>query len=170
LALLLGLPLALAAEHPTCAPLVPVTFDNATIPRIMGHWVYITGASKYPPHLAEMKELKYAVFSLHPGSHEDELSVTEIMRINETCVVKNDSKIQIFRHNSTLMHVDDQVTATAKLIQSDADVLILKHINNDFLGLSFSARTLNVSKEHLDEFRAQLHCLGFTEEEIFLAS
>ena len=34
LSLLLGLPLALAAESPSCAPLVPVTFDNATIPRV----------------------------------------------------------------------------------------------------------------------------------------
>ena len=31
LALLLGLPLALAAEPPSCAPLIPVTLDNATI-------------------------------------------------------------------------------------------------------------------------------------------
>ena len=34
LTLLLGLPLALAAEPPSCAPLVPVTFDNATIPGV----------------------------------------------------------------------------------------------------------------------------------------
>lgn len=34
LALLLALPLALAAEPPTCAPLVPVTFDNTTIPGV----------------------------------------------------------------------------------------------------------------------------------------
>lgn len=34
LALLVGLPLALAAEHPSCAPLVPVTFDNTTIPGV----------------------------------------------------------------------------------------------------------------------------------------
>ncbi|NXG72701.1 A1AG protein, partial [Baryphthengus martii] len=170
LTLLLGLPLALATEPPTCTPLVPVTFDNATIPRLLGHWIYITGASKYPPHLYELKELKYARFTLLPGSHEDELSVTEIMRINETCVMRNSSTIQVFRNNSTLVHVDDQVTATAELIQSDKDLLILKHINNDFLGLSLSARTVNVSKEHLDEFRAQLHCLGFTDEETFFTS
>ncbi|NXD75010.1 A1AG protein, partial [Halcyon senegalensis] len=170
LTLLLGLPLALATETPTCSPLVPVTFDNATVPRILGHWIYITGASKYPPHLAEMKDLKYAVYSIFPSSNEDELSVIEIMRVNETCVMRNTSKIHVFRHNSTLVHVDDQVTATAEVIQSDKDLLILKHFNNDFIGLSLSARTANMSKEHLDEFRAQLHCLGFTEEETFFTS
>ncbi|NXK04523.1 A1AG protein, partial [Herpetotheres cachinnans] len=170
LTLLLGLPLALATEPPTCAPLVPVTFDNATIPRLLGQWTYISGASRYPPHMAELKELKHATFSFFPGSHEDELNVTEAMRLNDTCVVKNTSKIQIFWHNSTLMHVDDQTVSTAKLIQSDKDLLILKHINNDFPSLSLSARTSNVSKEHLEEFKAQLRCMGFTEEEMFSTS
>ncbi|NXW56211.1 A1AG2 protein, partial [Eurystomus gularis] len=170
LTLLLGLPLALSTEHPTCAPLVPVTFDNATIPGLLGQWIYITGASKYPPHLEELKWLKYAVFTFFPGSHEDELSVTETMRMNETCMTSNTSKIQVIWHNSTLVHVDGQVTARAKLIQSDKDLLILSHLNHNFPGLSLSARTPNVSKEHLEEFRAQLHCLGFTEEETFFTS
>uniref|UniRef100_A0A8B9RY69 Apolipoprotein M n=1 Tax=Accipiter nisus TaxID=211598 RepID=A0A8B9RY69_9AVES len=170
LALLVGLPLALAAEHPSCAPLVPVTFDNTTIPGLLGKWVYITGGSTYPPHVEEMKVVKYAAFSFFPGSHEDELNVTESMRVNETCVVRNTSKIQIFWHNSTLMHVDDQVVSTAELIQSDKDLLILKHFNANYLGLSLSARTPNVSKEHLEEFNAHLRCLGFTEEEVFFTS
>lgn len=34
LILFLGLPLALAAEPQSCAPLVPVTFDNTTIPQV----------------------------------------------------------------------------------------------------------------------------------------
>ncbi|NXJ88468.1 A1AG protein, partial [Corythaixoides concolor] len=170
LTLLLGLPLALATEHPTCAPLVPVTLDNATIPRLLGQWIYIAGSSKYPPHLEELKVVKYGAFSLSPGSHEDELNVTEVLRVNETCVLKNTSKIQIFWHNSTLVHVNDQVDSMAKLIQSNKDLLILKHINPDFLGLSLSARTPNVSKEHLEEFKAQLHCLGFTEDEVFFTS
>ncbi|XP_075628531.1 alpha-1-acid glycoprotein [Balearica regulorum gibbericeps] len=170
LTLLLGLPLALAAETPTCAPLVPVTFDNATIPGLLGWWFYITGASKYPPHLAELKEVKHATFSFSPSSHKDELNVTEIVRLNESCVVRNTSKIQVIWHNSTLVHVDDQVLSMAELIQSDKDLLILKYLNADFLGLSLSARTPNVSKEHLEEFKAHLHCLGFTEEEIFPTS
>uniref|UniRef100_A0A8C0HP79 Apolipoprotein M n=1 Tax=Buteo japonicus TaxID=224669 RepID=A0A8C0HP79_9AVES len=170
LALLVGLPLALAAEDPSCTPLVPVTFDNTTIPGILGKWVYITGGSKYPPHVAEMKVVKYAVFSFFPGSHEDELDVIESMRVNETCVVRNTSKIQIFQRNSTLMHVDDQVVSTAELIQSDKDLLILKHFNANFPGLSLSARTPNVSKEHLEEFSAHMRCLGFTEEEVFFTS
>ncbi|XP_009952669.1 PREDICTED: alpha-1-acid glycoprotein 2-like, partial [Leptosomus discolor] len=138
LALLLGLPLALSAEPPSCAPLVPVTLDNDTIPRILGEWIYIVGASSYPPHLEELKVLKYTAFSIFPGSHEDELNVTEIMRVNETCVVRNGSVIHVFRHNSTLVHVDDQTTATAKLIQSDKDLLILRHLHNNYLGLSLS--------------------------------
>ncbi|NXI41999.1 A1AG protein, partial [Galbula dea] len=170
LTLLLVLPLALTTEPPTCTPLIPATFDNATIPRLLGQWIYITGASKYPPHLEELKSLKHATFYLFPGSHEDELNVTEVMRVNETCVTTNTSKIQVFLHNSTLVHVNDQVTATAKLIQSPEDLLILQHLNNDFLGVSLSARTPNVSKEYLDEFRAQLYCLGFTEEEMFFTS
>ncbi|KAM6192841.1 alpha-1-acid glycoprotein 2 [Sarcoramphus papa] len=170
LTLLLGLPLALAAEPPSCAPLIPVTFDNATVPRLLGQWTYITGASKYPPHLAELKVVKHATFSFFPGSHEDELNVTEIMRLNETCVVRNTSNIHVFRHNSTLVHVDDQVASVAKLIQSDKDLLILKHLNGNWPGLSLSARTPNVSKEHLEEFKAQLRCLGFTEEEVFFTS
>ncbi|XP_009570419.1 PREDICTED: alpha-1-acid glycoprotein 1-like, partial [Fulmarus glacialis] len=101
---------------PTCAPLVPVTFDNATIPGLLGQWIYIIGASKYPPHLAELREVKYAAFSLSPGSHEDELNVTEISRLNETCMVRT-TKIQVFQHNSTLIHVDDKGIATAELIQ-----------------------------------------------------
>ncbi|NXT30817.1 A1AG protein, partial [Pelecanoides urinatrix] len=169
LALLLGLPLALAAEPPTCAPLVPVTFDNATIPGLLGQWIYIIGASKYPPHLAELREVKYSTFSFSPGSHEDEINVTESSRLNETCMVRN-TKIQVFQHNSTLMHVDDKVVATAELIQSDKDLLILKHFSDNFLGLSLSARMPNISKEHLEEFKAHLHCLGFTQEEVFFIS
>ncbi|NXS52701.1 A1AG protein, partial [Brachypteracias leptosomus] len=169
LTLLLGLPFALRGEHSTCTPLAPVVFDNTTVPGILGHWTYISGASKYPPHLEEMKWLKHAAFTLFPGSHEDEIGVTETMRVNETCVTRNTS-IQVIWHNSTLVHVDDQVTSTARLIQSDKDLLILNHINGDFPGLSLSARTPNVSKEHLEEFRAQLHCLGFTEEETFFVS
>ncbi|NXX58511.1 A1AG protein, partial [Scopus umbretta] len=170
LTLLLGLPLALATEAPSCAPLISVTFDNTTVPGLLGQWIYVAGSSKYPPHLAELKALKHATFSLSPGSHEDELNVTEIMRLNETCVVQNTSKIQVLRHKSILMHVDNQVASTAELIQSDKDLLILKHLNNDFLGLSLSARTPNVSKEYLEEFKAHLHCLGFTEEEMFFMS
>lgn len=33
-----------------------------------------------------------------------------------------------------------------------------------------TARTPNVSKEHMDEFKALLHCLGFTEEDVFYTS
>ncbi|NXH10846.1 A1AG protein, partial [Bucco capensis] len=170
LTLLLGLFLSLSTEHPTCTPLVPVTFDNDTIPGLLGRWFYITGASKYPPHLEEMKSLKHAVYYLSPGSHEDEFNVTEIMRVNETCVIRNTSKIQVFQHNSTMVHVDDQVTATAQLIQSHKDLMILEHLNNNYLGVSLSARTPNVSKEYLEEFRTQLHCLGFTKEEIYFTS
>lgn len=39
------------------------------------------GASQYPPHMAEMKELKYATYTIFPGRHEDEFNVTEIMRL-----------------------------------------------------------------------------------------
>ncbi|NXU27617.1 A1AG protein, partial [Thalassarche chlororhynchos] len=170
LTLLLGLLPALATGGPTCAPLVQVTFDNATIPGLLGEWIYISGASRYPPHLAELKALKHAAFSFSPGSHEDELNVTEIVRMNETCVVRNTTKIQVFWHNSTLAHVDDKVVSMANLIQSDKDLLILKHLNADFPSLSLSARMPNVSKEHLEEFKAQLHCLGFTEEEMFFTS
>ncbi|XP_005145683.2 alpha-1-acid glycoprotein 1 [Melopsittacus undulatus] len=164
---LLGLPLTLAS---TCAPLIPVTFDNTTIPRLLGHWIYIAGASRYPPHLEELRALKHAAFSFSPSSHEDELSVIEVMRLNETCLERNTSKVLVFWENSTLAHVDDQVFATAELIQSDEDLLILKHLNDDFPSLSLSARTPNVSKEQLEEFRSHLHCLGFTEEDIFMTS
>ncbi|NWU42089.1 A1AG1 protein, partial [Hylia prasina] len=165
--LFLGLPLALATEPQSCTPLVPVTFDSTTIPQILGQWFYIAGASRYPPHLAEMRAVTFEAFSFSPGSHEDELNVTEIVRMNETCVVRN-SKVQVFQQNSTLMHVDDnQVASTARLIQSDKDLLILNHINIDFPTLSLSARTPNVSKEHMEEFKAHLHCLGFTEEDVF---
>lgn len=36
--------------------------------------------------------------------------------------------------------------------------------------LSLAARTPNVSKEHLEEFKAHLHCLGFTDEEVIYTS
>ncbi|NWH59180.1 A1AG protein, partial [Geococcyx californianus] len=168
--LLLGLPLALAAEAPTCAPLVPVTFDNGTVPQILGLWYYLAGASKYPPHVEELNALKYAAFIISPSSQEDEFNVTEIMRVNETCVVKNSSKIQIIWHNSTLVHADNQVLSTAEVIQSDKDLLILNILNNKYPSLSFSARTSNVTKEQMEEFKAQLHCLGFTEEDMFFTS
>ncbi|NXW34337.1 A1AG protein, partial [Phaetusa simplex] len=170
LTLLLGLPLALAADPPGCAPLLTVTLDNATVPGLLGQWTYIAGASRYEPHLAELRAVKHAVFSFSPGRHEDELNVTEIMRLNETCVVRNTSKVLIFWHNSTLAHVDDQIFSTAKLIQNDKDLLIMKHLNPGSPGLSFSARTPNVSKEQMEEFKAHLRCLGLTEEDVFFTS
>ncbi|NXS45085.1 A1AG protein, partial [Balaeniceps rex] len=170
LALLLGLPLALATEDPSCTPLIPITFDNATVPGLLGQWVYIGGASRYPAHLAEMKVVKHETFFFSPGSHEDELNVTEIIRQNETCVVKDTGKIHVFLHNSTLVLVDNQVVSAAELIQSDKDLLIMRHVGDTLPSLSLSARTPNVSKEHLEEFKAHLHCLGFSEEEVFLTS
>ncbi|NXO79143.1 A1AG2 protein, partial [Sitta europaea] len=169
LTLVLGLPLALATQ--SCAPLVPVTFNSTTIPQLLGQWFYIAGASRYPPHLAEMRAVTFEAFSFLPGGHEDELNLSEIIRMNETCVVRNSSKIQVFQQNSTLMHVNDNgVTSTARVIQSDKDLLILNHIDIDFPNLSLSARTPNVSKEHMEEFKAHLQCLGFTEEDVFYTS
>ncbi|XP_014728606.1 PREDICTED: alpha-1-acid glycoprotein 2 [Sturnus vulgaris] len=171
LILFLGLPLALATEPQSCAPLIPVTFDNSTIPQLLGQWFYIAGASSYPPHLAELRAVTFEAFSFSPGSHEDELNFNEIIRMNETCVVRNSSKVQVFLQNSTLMHVDDnEVVSMVRLIQSDKDLLILNHINIDFPNLSLSARTPSVSKEHMEEFKAHLQCLGFTEEEVFYTS
>ncbi|NXH05448.1 A1AG protein, partial [Loxia leucoptera] len=169
LTLFLGLPLALATQ--SCAPLVPVTFDSTTIPQLLGQWFYIAGASRYPPHLAELRAVTFEAFSFSPGSHEDELNITEIIRMNETCVVRKSSRIQVFQQNSTLVHVDDNgVVSTARLIQSDRDLLMVNHINIDSPNLSLSARTPNVSKEHMEEFKAHLKCLGFTEQEVFYAS
>ncbi|NXV69038.1 A1AG protein, partial [Molothrus ater] len=171
LALLLGLPLALASEPQSCTSLVPITFNSTTIPQLLGQWFYIAGASRYPPHLAELRAVTFEAFSFSPGSHKDELNITEIIRMNETCVVRNFSKIQVFHENSTLVHVDDNgVASMARLIQSDKHLLILNHINIDSPNLSLSARTPNVSKEHLEEFKAHLQCLGFTEQEVFYAS
>uniref|UniRef100_A0A8C3BX95 Apolipoprotein M n=1 Tax=Cairina moschata TaxID=8855 RepID=A0A8C3BX95_CAIMO len=168
--LAVGLVRAHAAEPHACTPLTPAVMDNATMAGLLGHWVYIMGASNYPPHVAEMKELKYVTFTFLPGSHDDEFFVTETLRLNETCVVRNASKILIFRHNSTLMHVEGQEVSTAELIKTDKELLVLKHSKESFLGLSLSARTPNVSKEHLEAFRAQLRCLGFTQEETFVTS
>ncbi|NXC86182.1 A1AG protein, partial [Cercotrichas coryphoeus] len=170
LTLFLGLPLALATEPQSCSPLIPVTFNNSTVPQLLGQWFYIAGASRYPPHLAELRAVTFEAFSFSPGSHEDELNVTEIIRMNETCVVRNSSKVQVFQQNSTLAHVADDVTSMARLIQSDEDLLILNHTNIDFPSLSLSARTPNVSKEHMEEFKAHLQCLGFTEEEVLYTS
>uniref|UniRef100_A0A8B9EI40 Apolipoprotein M n=1 Tax=Anser cygnoides TaxID=8845 RepID=A0A8B9EI40_ANSCY len=168
--LAVGLVHAHAAEPHACAPLTPAVMDNATVAGLLGHWVYIMGASTYPPHVAEMKELKYATFAFLPGSHDDEFNVTETLRLNETCVVRNASKILIFRHNATLVHVEGQEASMAELIKTDKELLVLKHSKESFLGLSLSARTPNVSKEHLEEFRAHLRCLGFTPEETFVTS
>ncbi|XP_058709991.1 alpha-1-acid glycoprotein 1-like [Poecile atricapillus] len=171
LALFLGLPLALATEPQSCTPLIPVTFDNTTIPQLLGRWFYIAGASRYPPHLAEMEAVTFEAFSFTPGSHEDELNIFEIIRMNETCVVRNSSKVQVFQQNSTMKHVDkNEVVSMARLIQSDKDLLILNHINIDFPNLSLSARTPSVSKEHMEEFKAHLQCLGFTEKDVFYTS
>uniref|UniRef100_A0A8C9EGJ1 Alpha-1-acid glycoprotein n=1 Tax=Pavo cristatus TaxID=9049 RepID=A0A8C9EGJ1_PAVCR len=166
----MGMVHAHATESPTCTPLVPAEMDNATVDRLLGHWVYIMGASQYPPHVAEMKELKHATFTFFPGSHEDELNATEIMRLNETCVVRNTSKIHIFRHNSTLAHVEGQEVSMAELIHSDKDLFILKHFKDNHVGLSLSARTPEVTKEQLEEFEAQLRCHGFKLEEAFITS
>ncbi|XP_056361056.1 alpha-1-acid glycoprotein 2 [Oenanthe melanoleuca] len=171
LTLFLGLPLALGTEPQSCSLLIPVTFNSSTIPQLLGQWFYIAGASRYPPHLEEMRAVTFEAFSFSPGSREDELNVTEIIRMNETCVVRNSSKVQVFQQNSTLVHVDNNgVTSMARLIQSDKDLLILNHISIDFPSLSLSARTPNVSKEHMEEFKAHLQCLGFTEEEVFYTS
>ncbi|NWU58736.1 A1AG protein, partial [Dromas ardeola] len=135
LALLLGLPLALAADPPGCAPLRTVTFDNATVPGLLGQWIYIAGASRYKPHLAELRAVKHAGTPLSP-----------------------------------CLPVDDQVSSMAELIQSDKDLLVMKHLNPGSPGLSFSARTPNVTKEQMEEFKAHLHCLGFTEDDVFFTS
>ncbi|NXO18035.1 A1AG2 protein, partial [Oriolus oriolus] len=165
--LFLGLPLTLATEPPSCAPLVPVTLDNTTAPRLLGQWFYIVGASRHPPYLPELRAVKFSAFSFSPGSHEDELKVTEIVRMNETCMVRNSSTVQVIQENSTLIHVDEnKVVSMARLIQSDEDLLILNHINIDSPSLSLSARTPNVSKEHMEEFKVYLHCLGFTDEDV----
>ncbi|XP_066189158.1 alpha-1-acid glycoprotein 2-like [Sylvia atricapilla] len=133
LTVFLGLPLALATKSQSCAPLVLVTFDNSTIPQILGQWFYIAGASRYPPHLEVMKAVTFEAFSFSPGSYEDELNITEIIAQGMRCVVRNSSKVQVFQENSTLKHVDDnQVASVARLIQSDKDLLILNHINIDF--------------------------------------
>ncbi|XP_027528838.1 uncharacterized protein LOC113962257 isoform X1 [Neopelma chrysocephalum] len=90
---------------------------------------------------------------------------------NETCVMKNSSKLQVLHENSTLVHVDEnQVVSMARVIQSHEDLLILNHINIDSPSLSLSARTHNVSKEHMEEFKAHLHCLGLTEEDVVYTS
>ncbi|XP_017665842.1 PREDICTED: alpha-1-acid glycoprotein 2-like [Lepidothrix coronata] len=168
LTLLLGLPLALAAEPPSCAPLVPITFDNATIPRLLGQWYYIAGATKHPPHTRELRKVKFSAFSLFPGDHEHELNATEVMRHNKTCVTKNSSKLQVWHENSTLVHVDDdEVVTTARMIQSHEDLLILNYLGTDSPNLSLSARTHNVSKEHLEEYKSHLDCLGLTEEDVY---
>ncbi|XP_064533149.1 alpha-1-acid glycoprotein 1-like [Pseudopipra pipra] len=168
--LLLGLPLVLTTEPPSCAPLVPITFDNTTIPRLLGQWFYIVGATRYPPYLPELRAAKFSAFSFSPGSREDELNITEFIRLNETCVGRN-SKVQVLQDNSTLVHVDDnQAVSMAILIQSDKDLLIMNHINIDSPSLSLSARTHNVSKEHMEEFKAHLHCLGLTEEDMYYTS
>ncbi|NWR51466.1 A1AG protein, partial [Regulus satrapa] len=171
LILVLGLPLALATKPQSCAPLIPVTFDSTTSPQLLGQWFYIAGASRYPPHLAELRAVTFEAFSFSPGSHEDKLNMTEIIRMNETCVVRNSSKVQVIQQNSTLVHVDEnKVASVARVIQSDKHLLILNHINIDFPNLSLSARTPNVSKEHMEEFKAHLQCLGFTEEDVFYTS
>ncbi|NXY80238.1 A1AG protein, partial [Glareola pratincola] len=154
----------LARPPPQPFPLPPVS------PQLLGEWFYIAGASRYEPHLAELRAVKHAVFSFSPTDHEDELNVTETMRLNETCVVRNTSKVLVFWHNSTLAHVDDQVLSMAELIQSDKDLLVMKHPNPGSPGLSLSARTPNVSKEQMEEFKAHLHCLGFTEDDVFFTS
>uniref|UniRef100_A0A8C3NJE4 Uncharacterized protein n=1 Tax=Geospiza parvula TaxID=87175 RepID=A0A8C3NJE4_GEOPR len=163
LTLLLGLPLALATEPQSCAPLVPVTFNSTTVPQLLGQWFYIAGASRYPPHLAELRAVTFEAFSFSPGSHEDELNITEIIRM----WMLTSGEILL----SPSLPVDDKgVASTARLIQSDKDLLILNHINIDSPNLSLSARTPNVSKEHMEEFKAHLQCLGFTEQEVFYAS
>lgn len=43
---------------------------------------------------------------------------------------------------SLCLPVDDQVFATAKLIQSDKDLLILNHLNDDFPSLSLSGEQM----------------------------
>ncbi|NWR83580.1 A1AG protein, partial [Furnarius figulus] len=171
LTLLLGLPLVLSSDPPTCAPLALVAFDNTTIPRLLGQWYYIAAASRYPPYQAEMKAVTYEAFSLSPGSHEDELNITSIIRYNDTCVMRNSSKVEVLPKNSTLLYIDDnQLLYKPRLIQSHEDLMILEYIDTGFPSLSISARTPNVSKEHMEEFKTHLHCLGFTEEDIFYAS
>lgn len=64
---------------PAWPPLNPSPLPSS--PQLLGKWVYITGGSTYPPHVEEMKVVKYAAFSFFPGSHEDELNVTESTRV-----------------------------------------------------------------------------------------
>uniref|UniRef100_A0A8D2Q9U6 Apolipoprotein M n=1 Tax=Zonotrichia albicollis TaxID=44394 RepID=A0A8D2Q9U6_ZONAL len=155
---------------PLCSPL-----------QLLGQWFYIAGASRYPPHLAELRAVTFEAFSFSPGSHEDELNITEIIRIGPHWDEGQGWKVMRLSMGwilttgeislSPSLAVDDNgVASTARVIQSDKDLLILNHINIDSPNLSLSARTPNVSKEHLEEFKAHLRCLGFTEQEVFHAS
>ncbi|XP_019366071.1 PREDICTED: alpha-1-acid glycoprotein 1-like isoform X2 [Gavialis gangeticus] len=167
-ALLLGLAHLLNAKPLDCEPLVPETLDNATISKVLGKWFYIAGASQYKPHQKEMEALKNAYYFFYPGKHEDELQVTQVMRFNETCIVDKDSYITIDRSNSTMTMKGPHEDGTAQLLKSNfEDSLIMYHIQNTEQGISLSARSQNVSKEQLEEVKAQAACLGFTKDDMY---
>ncbi|XP_059571561.1 alpha-1-acid glycoprotein 2 [Alligator mississippiensis] len=168
IALLLGLAHLLNAKPLDCEPLVPETLDNATVSKALGKWFYIVGASHYKPHQREMELLKNAYFFFYPGKHEDELQVLQVMRFNESCIVDKKSYVTIDRSNSTMTIQGPYGNDTAQLLKSSFDnTLIMYHIQQVEKGISFSARSHNVSKEHLEEFKAQAACLGFTEDDMY---
>ncbi|XP_006029791.1 alpha-1-acid glycoprotein 1-like [Alligator sinensis] len=168
IALLLGLAHLLNAKPLDCEPLVPETLDDATVSKALGKWFYIVGASHYKPHQKEMEVLKNTYYYFFQGKHNDELQVTEVMRINESCIVDKDIYVTIDRSNSTITIKGPRENGTAQILHSNfEDSLIMYHIQNVEKGISLSARSQNVSKEQLEEFKARAACLGFTEDDMY---
>uniref|UniRef100_A0A8C8SS24 Apolipoprotein M n=1 Tax=Pelusios castaneus TaxID=367368 RepID=A0A8C8SS24_9SAUR len=165
----LGLAHLLSAKPLDCEPLVPEIIDNATISKLLGKWFYIGGASQHPDTVQELESIKNAYFFLYPSNvQQDELLLTEIMRVKDKCVVDNSSSISVTRNTSTLTKKGTNESSIAQLIKSSSeDVMILHHIHGNYTGLTISARTHNASTEQLEEFKIQVACLGLKEEETF---
>ncbi|XP_005293528.2 alpha-1-acid glycoprotein-like isoform X1 [Chrysemys picta bellii] len=171
IAIILGSAHLLTAKPLDCEPLAPETMDNATITKMLGKWFYIGAASQYPPTLQEMELIKNAYFFLYPGSLQDELLVTEVMKLKDKCVVNNSSYISVIRDNFTMIRHGPNESSVAQLIKSSSgDTMTLYHIDGTYKGLSISARTQNLTTEQLEEFETQVACLGLKEEEIVYTS
>ncbi|KAM7144549.1 alpha-1-acid glycoprotein 1-like [Macrochelys suwanniensis] len=168
IAIILGLAHLLTAKPLDCEPLVPETIDNATMTKLLGKWFYIAGASQHPPTLKELELIKNAYYFMYPSSHQDKLLVTQVMRLNDKCVVDNSSYISVIRDNFTMILHGENESSVAQLIKSSSeDTMTLYHIDGTHKGLSISARAQNMSTEQLEEFKTQAACLGLKEEETF---
>lgn len=88
-------------------------------------------------------------------------------------LIKTDKELLVLKHSKESflgLSLSGECTALHGCRGSTPKPVLFSSPPPPFYATFPTARTPNVSKEHLEAFRAQLRCLGFTQEETFVTS